>query len=590
MECAICIRAASSNLPFHCTTCARSVVYDVRLQKAQALLERAQLASQIAELTSLKPTPAKKLSKEESRAVQRWAVERSNTTRAQSQEKIFEAERHVHTLREELKAARLEIQSRKDALRKRRTEQEHLQTRVIKAQEQSSLSIQEGLQKATLSWEATNQITVDTRKFLCTEAAHIFGLSRRKKLKGGVVREQYWLGGALVVPLKDINNARCNELNASMTNVARLVVLIAFYLSMRLPAEIVLPQRDHPLPTILTPANSYQGREASLPMAPTLRSSVLSIHNSPTDHIHSDKSPAPRPRPLFIEPESLNDKVPRIAKSDPNTFSFFLEGISLLAWDVAWLCRSQGLNAGTESWEEVCMVGQNLWNLLFTPSQSSVPTGAMQTRRKQGPEPEHTMDTDDLPARPSSGNRTDQSFQLGSFSHNSAYSFTHRHGHGGADPLSRGWKVTKYTMIADPLRKALLSEMSNAEWEVLEQEEWKDAVDQPEYPKSVQQQSSEVVSSASGKAASPRLSTLPGADRITSDAPTSGNHTSGGRGHDANIGGDAEADKGEAGGQGCGGSGGGGGGDDDGSAGADETSRNRNKGTSGWTKLKNRDR
>src|SRR5271156_161939 len=142
---------------------------------------------------------------------------------------------------------------------------------------------------------------------------------------------------------------RLIELSASLSSTAHLLVLVSFYLSIRLPAEITLPHRDYPLPTIFTPANSYAGREVPFPgTTPTPSSS-----NSPATSRHDDLRPMPRPRPLFLESKDFEEKVPQFARKDPVAFSFFLEAISLLAWDVAWLCRSQGYHAGTETWEDV---------------------------------------------------------------------------------------------------------------------------------------------------------------------------------------------------------------------------------------------
>lgn len=40
--------------------------------------------------------------------------------------------------------------------------------------------------------------------------------------------------------------------------------------------------------------------------------------------------------------------------------------------------------------------------------------------------------------------------------------------------LIRGWKVTRYMTIADSLKRTLLEGISNAEWELLEEREWDD--------------------------------------------------------------------------------------------------------------------
>ena len=251
---------------------------------------------------------------------------------------------------------------------------------------------------------------------------------------------------------------KLTELSASLSNTAHLVVLVSFYLSIRLPAEITLAHRDYPLPTIFTPANSYAGREVPfLGSTPTPSSS-----DSPAASRHDDLRPIPRPRPLFLESKDLEEKVPQFATKDSIAFNLFLEAISLLAWDVAWLCRTQGFHDGTETWEDVCNVGRNIWQLLLSQPQSPglmrvLSSRDVQSRTKNG--------------KGTAAGRTAPMAKLGSLSHSSAHSFL---GSSEAQESLRGWKVSKYTMIMDPLKKALISEMNNAEWELLQEQEWDD--------------------------------------------------------------------------------------------------------------------
>jgi hypothetical protein len=256
---------------------------------------------------------------------------------------------------------------------------------------------------------------------------------------------------------------RLAELTASLSSTAHLLVLISFYLSIRLPAEITLAHRDYPLPTIFTPTNSYVGREVPFPgNTPTASSS-----NSPATSGHGDLRPMPRPRPLFLESKDLEEKVPQFAKRDPIAFNFFLEAISLLAWDVAWICRTQGFLAGTETWEEVCNIGRNLWQLLLSQPQAPGLMRVLSSRDRD-------VQTRTKPGKENMAGGLPKSApvpKLGSLSHSSAHSFL---GSTEAQELLRGWKLSKHTMIVDPLKKTLIAEMNNAEWELLQEQEWDD--------------------------------------------------------------------------------------------------------------------
>lgn len=454
------MRPSSSELPLYCPSCVRAGLYEPRIRNAKILLEKEKLTSQIEHITSLnnqeiEKAQAKNLNQNDL-ANKRWPIESNNIRKSQAKDRTKEIKDHSQILRDEIRAVREEIAKRKATVWKKRAERDTLLSPVPGQQNGRSEKLKEEIEKSKQSWDAAYKKALETRGFLCREAAHLYGLKRGKRLRGGVMRDHYTIGGIPVIDLKDINSARVNELTTSLTNTAHLVVLIAFYLSLRLPAEITLPHRNYPLPTICTPANSYQGREIPFPGTTPAPSS----NTSPVASRHADLRPPPRPRPLFIEPENLKDKIPHIAKRDPSVFSFFVEGISLLAWDVAWLCRSQGMHTGTESWEEVCNVGRNLYNLLIPPPQPPALLRVISGRdvRQQRPSSQSIV-----PSGP------DRTFRLGQFSHDSAHSI-----HENATDFARGWKVAKYTMIVDPLKRALIGEMSNAEWEVVEQDDWND--------------------------------------------------------------------------------------------------------------------
>ncbi len=458
------MRSCSSKLPFCCPSCVRSVLYEPRLRNAKILLEKEHLASRIERIHSsaegTDKLPQTLQVKQNSQAITKWSIESRNIQKAQAKDRTKAIHEHTRTLRDEIKAAQEEIAKRKAVLQKKRSEWNTIKSVVPERRKASLEKAQEEIKKTTQSWDTTHNSAIETRSFLCREAAHLHGLQQRKKMRGGVVRDQYTIGGIPLLDLKDINSAKANELTTSLTNTAHLVVLISFYLSLRLPAEITLPHRNYPLPTIFTPTNSYQGREIPfLGTTPTPSST-----NSPAGSRHADLTPLPRPRPLFIEPENLKDKIPHIAKRDSTVFARFLEGVSILAWDIAWLCRSQGMYGGTESWEDVCNMGRNLWNLLIAPPQSPALLRVLSGRdvrqqRMIGP-------STHLAA-------PNRSLRLGHFSHDSAHLFPAN----GTDFL-RGWKLTKHNMIVDPLKSALIGEMSNAEWEMLEQDEWDDGGEQ----------------------------------------------------------------------------------------------------------------
>jgi hypothetical protein len=173
----------------------------------------------------------------------------------------------------------------------------------------------------------------------------------------------------------------------------------------------------------------------------------------------------PRPRPLFVGSDDHNESVAQFAKKDPVAFSFFLEGIALLAYNLAWFSRSQGFVQGTDSWEDICDMGRILYEMLVAPPQSPAIMRVMSQR-----------DLRDRRSRNSSSSAGQDSVsnstgRLGAGSHTSMHDFYTRSAFSNA---TRNWRFNNYNMLADPLKKHLLNEMNNAEWEVLNQDEWDD--------------------------------------------------------------------------------------------------------------------
>ena len=460
MECDICSRLPSSRLTFLCITCARNALYEPRLEAAQALLENERLGQRIENIVHHKRAGQKSTQADKQDAIlsKLWSRETASVKKSDLEEKTDNVMAHVTLLREEIKNGRDEISQRKAVLAKRQAEMQAIKASLPDRRTAITSKLAESARKGSHSWTGIHNKTIDTRAFLCREASLLYRLKQKKKARGGVIVDQYTIGELLLPDLKEINGMRVNELSATLASATQLLVLVAFYLSVRLPAEVTLPHRDYPSATILTPLNSYSARDVPFPGTTPTPSST----NSPTTSRHDDVRPLPRPRPLFLEAKDLNETVAQFAKRDPKTFSFFIEGVSLLAWDIAWLSRTQGHYTGTESWEEICNIGKNLWQLLLAQPQSPALTRVRSSRdvqnRKAGKENSTLARVKSLP-------------RLGSVSHSSAYSFL---GSSDAQEFLRGWKLSKYTLIVDPLRKALTAEMNNAEWELLEKQEWDD--------------------------------------------------------------------------------------------------------------------
>jgi hypothetical protein len=242
-----------------------------------------------------------------------------------------------------------------------------------------------------------------------------------------------------------------DQLSASLGAVTQLLVRVAAYLGVRLPAEITLPHPDYPQPTVFSPTSSYQGKKVPFPNSTSSHSSG----NSPEASRHLEsRGPLPKPRMLAID-----RPLTHLAAEDPPAYSSFIEGVSLLAYNVAWLCRSQGMKDQFTQWEDVCSMGRNLHRLLVL----------QETRLSQ--RPENPLDKEMTPAQASSKaplRKTPVGF--GELSHATSHSFL---ANAENVQLLSGWALTP-TKIMDELKTYLYTEQQAQEWDKLDPREWED--------------------------------------------------------------------------------------------------------------------
>lgn len=168
-----------------------------------------------------------------------------------------------------------------------------------------------------------------------------------------------------------------------------------------------------------------------------------------------------------------------MAKEDPIAYALFIEGITLLAWDIAWVCKTQGMDIGGSSWDEVCAMGKNLWQLLIAPSlgtklpssapnRVSLPTilplseSPSKPTLMRNPNVAHLIPLEEPPS---------SSAVLGHFSHGTAHSYLA--GAVGTEHM-RGWRLQSPVKVIEKVKAMLLSERTGAEWEILEGNEWEE--------------------------------------------------------------------------------------------------------------------
>ncbi|KAK4190480.1 UV radiation resistance protein and autophagy-related subunit 14-domain-containing protein [Podospora australis] len=437
MNCSVCNRPHhAKTLPFLCAVDARNRLYELRIDVTKAQVENEELERQVDDAVKAQDS---RTHLEDLRDKEEAAVDRTNQI-------IAQADR----LRIEVEAARKEIEAKKDVLARRRSDLASVSaggsSRRIKQLEEAERAVQ----RTKYKWGRSYDTMAATRTFLCEEAARLYGLRQVKK--GSVKR--YEIGGVEIFDVFAMNNLSPEVISTVLAHLAHILVLASHYLMIRLPAEITLPHRDYPRPTIFQIGTSYRHGEVPFP------------GSEPTQPVVSVAGESvKRPRPLYID-----KALPELAKDDPQAYSYFIEGVTLLAYDIAWVCASQAVSFGDrESCEDVLNMGHNLWRLLIGDQlhrRSVEPTFPSSLTTPAGSPRDRDLVDNGGVAKPKS--------MIGRWSHGTTH--TSLNEKAGQDFI-RGFKIMPAVKLSDQLKNRLSSEAPMLEWEKIDGDEFDDGLD-----------------------------------------------------------------------------------------------------------------
>lgn len=446
MQCDICFRTGGNKLPFLCPTDVRNQLYGHRVQNAQILLEKDALDQQI---TALLPKPADG-NKAPGASVNRAKIDAMDSERDQAVDRTRQIMTRADELKAKVEQAKADIAKRKTSLDQRKSGLASASSGIENRRRRQLEEVEQSIKRTRYVWNKDHAGLTSSRTFLCAEAAKLYGLRRIGKNNG---LEHYIIGRVGIVDLRTMNTASPAQISTALSHVVHLLMLAMHYLAIRLPAEIVLPHRDYPLPTVFPVAASHLFKDVPFP-----GSSSGATTASPNASRHAEQVKPPRPRPLFI-----NKPLPFLATEDPTAYALFIEGVTLLAYDIAWACKSQGVSVGEDSsFDDICNIGRNLYNLLIgsskRPGPSSRTPSAQSTPLKGGSRDSEAEDKKPTP-----------NLLMGHYSHGTTQAFL---GSAEGTEFIRSWKLTSPRKLADELKAKLMNEVANAEWEILDEDAW----------------------------------------------------------------------------------------------------------------------
>ncbi|KAI9727942.1 MAG: hypothetical protein M1828_005347 [Chrysothrix sp. TS-e1954] len=484
MDCQICEAHFEASRKLTCPACLRSSLYPYRVDLAKTLLNKESLGKQVERHLR---GGVRDGTGSASQRSERWYQRRVENAQpdaahlqlrrevagqdaAAARDRVGQIAFQAESLRQRMQDYEKELKSRKASLEARRSALASHRTALRDTQQSN---VQQSRQAADAASERVKTLyrndVVQTRTDKIREAASLVGIQQRERLRRperglgftASPYHRYFIHGTPILDLRDINNADPALLTESFTHVARLLVLACYYLGVRLPAEIVLPHAGYPFPTIYAPTSSYMQTSVSLRFVNPYRHPPPGTGTPAYSHAELEKLGGARARPLFA-----SQKLTELAKEDAMGYSLLVEGAALLAWDIAWVCRSQGVPIAEKDWLEICAIGRNMYQLLILAPR----TRPSLSRRHIS---DKSQDVKDHHVVPSDSN----GISYATFSHASADTFLRAHAAYAPDEVAplvdaSKWKFVSYINVKDRIKSYLQAEMSGAEWEMLEADEY----------------------------------------------------------------------------------------------------------------------
>ncbi len=208
MQCDICLRSSSTRLPFNCSSCARNVLYETRIQLTQTILESEAVGKDVESNTAVKPALSQNKASINAKFPDispAWALEQAISEQAASAERTRDILIHVEALRIETEKTRIETAKRKASVLKRRSD---LKSATSASQHESGAldPLEKSIRRIEHRGDVLHTKTREARVLLCQETAQLHGLEQRKRRRDGAASDIYHIGGVPIADLTELNS------------------------------------------------------------------------------------------------------------------------------------------------------------------------------------------------------------------------------------------------------------------------------------------------------------------------------------------------------------------------------------------------
>jgi Vacuolar sorting 38 and autophagy-related subunit 14 len=207
MECNICSRNDVAQVGMHCIVCARTAIYGLRLEAARLLLEKETLNAKIEKITS--DTVSSNTSDDIKALSHGWRSELRKTNALAIKERIEEQKIHITSCKQQVSKLREELDQRRARVAQRNKDLEIIVENAPSRQHILTDKLKDIGKKGLRSFDSINSTSIETRAFLCREAANLLGMKHQRVKKAGQVRERFVIARHVISDLRSISSMLC---------------------------------------------------------------------------------------------------------------------------------------------------------------------------------------------------------------------------------------------------------------------------------------------------------------------------------------------------------------------------------------------
>ena len=209
MDCDICRRAHHpKRLPFLCAVDARNILYEGRLANANTLIEADDLQSRVDKLLSDSDASAGA----DAAAAATAAVDRSSraytencsSEEHQARERTERIMASADKLRDDVAAARREIEERKANIARQKSDLATASQGVAARRNRQLDEVKKAIKMTKFRWDREYDAMTQYRAALCMEVAKLYRLQRVRR--GNPARFEYKIGGIEIIDLHNLNS------------------------------------------------------------------------------------------------------------------------------------------------------------------------------------------------------------------------------------------------------------------------------------------------------------------------------------------------------------------------------------------------